>query len=185
MKSWGFDFGYELIDDGWKLAYPPPDPRLAELMRQVVATARVNQARLAAACAANTAADRRPCIMGRQTEALAARAVLRTMMIEATVRPTRPGRWDRIWEAGAGDRGPGTGVRGRAVDKAEREQQRPIRTLLQRVERAATAAAAADILSRRRHWHRRRQHRQRFWRRRHSGTGGPGRRRGRWCIRRR
>jgi hypothetical protein len=49
MKSWGFDFGYELIDDNWKLAYPPPDPRLAETMRQVVATARVNQARLAAA----------------------------------------------------------------------------------------------------------------------------------------
>ena len=31
MKSWGFDFGYELIDDDWKLAYPPPDPRLAEV----------------------------------------------------------------------------------------------------------------------------------------------------------
>jgi hypothetical protein len=49
MNSWGFDFGYELLDDGWKLAYPPPDPRLAEVMRQVVAAARVNQARLAAA----------------------------------------------------------------------------------------------------------------------------------------
>jgi hypothetical protein len=49
MKSWGFDFGYELVADGWKLAYPPPDPRLADVMRQVVAAARVNQARLAAA----------------------------------------------------------------------------------------------------------------------------------------
>ena len=28
MKSWGFDFGYELVGDDWKLAYPPPDPRL-------------------------------------------------------------------------------------------------------------------------------------------------------------
>ena len=28
MKSWGCDFGYELIGDDWKLAYPPPDPRL-------------------------------------------------------------------------------------------------------------------------------------------------------------
>jgi hypothetical protein len=49
MKSWGFDFGYELVDDGWKLAYPPPDPRLAETVRQVVASARASQARLAAA----------------------------------------------------------------------------------------------------------------------------------------
>ncbi len=49
MKSWGFDFGYELLDDGWKLAYPPPDPRLAEVVRQAVASARVEQARLAAA----------------------------------------------------------------------------------------------------------------------------------------
>jgi uncharacterized membrane protein YgcG len=48
MKSWGFDFGYELVDDNWKLAYPPPDPRLAETMRQVIATARADQARLIA-----------------------------------------------------------------------------------------------------------------------------------------
>ena len=49
MKSWGFDFGYELVDDGWKLAYPPPDKRLADVVRQVIASARVSQARLAAA----------------------------------------------------------------------------------------------------------------------------------------
>ncbi len=49
MKSWGFEFGYELVDDGWKLAYPPPDGRLAGVVRQVVASARVSQARLAAA----------------------------------------------------------------------------------------------------------------------------------------
>ena len=40
MKSWGFDFGYELVGDDWKLAYPPPDPRLVELLRQVIASAR-------------------------------------------------------------------------------------------------------------------------------------------------
>jgi hypothetical protein len=49
MKSWGSDFGYELIDKDWKLAYQPPDPRLADLVRQVVESARVSQARLAAA----------------------------------------------------------------------------------------------------------------------------------------
>ena len=49
MKSWGFDFGYELVEAGWKLAYPSPDPRLAEVVRQVVASARASQARLAAA----------------------------------------------------------------------------------------------------------------------------------------
>ena len=33
MKSWGCDFGYELIGDDWKLAYPSPDPRLADVFR--------------------------------------------------------------------------------------------------------------------------------------------------------
>jgi len=49
MKSWGSDFGYELIDKDWKLAYQPPDSRLADVVRQVVESARVSQARLAAA----------------------------------------------------------------------------------------------------------------------------------------
>ena len=30
MKSWGSEFGYELIGDDWKLHFPPPDPRLAQ-----------------------------------------------------------------------------------------------------------------------------------------------------------
>ncbi len=49
MKSWGGDFGYELVGDDWKLAYPPPDPRLADVVRQAIASARVSQARLIAA----------------------------------------------------------------------------------------------------------------------------------------
>lgn len=49
MKSWGFDFGYELVEGDWKLAYPPPDARLAEVVRQAVASARASQARLIAA----------------------------------------------------------------------------------------------------------------------------------------
>ena len=35
MKSWGGDFGYELIDDNWKLSFQPPDARLAESLKQV------------------------------------------------------------------------------------------------------------------------------------------------------
>jgi hypothetical protein len=49
MKSWGFDFGYELIGDDWKLAFPPSDLRLADVVRQAVSTARTTQARLVAA----------------------------------------------------------------------------------------------------------------------------------------
>ncbi len=49
MKSWGCDFGYELVDDDWKLAYPPPDPRLIEVVRQAIGSARINQERLIAA----------------------------------------------------------------------------------------------------------------------------------------
>ena len=49
MKSWGSDFGYELIGDDWKLAYQPPDPRLAEVVRQAIASARVDQEQLIAA----------------------------------------------------------------------------------------------------------------------------------------
>ena len=49
MTSWGSDFGYELIGDDWNLAFQPPDPRLAQVVRQVVASARMSRARLAAA----------------------------------------------------------------------------------------------------------------------------------------
>ncbi len=49
MKSWGGDFGYELIGDDWKLAFQPPDPRLADIFRQVIAVGRDSEARLAAA----------------------------------------------------------------------------------------------------------------------------------------
>ncbi len=49
MKSWGCDFGYELIGDNWKLAYPPPNPQMTEVVHQAVASARINQERLIAA----------------------------------------------------------------------------------------------------------------------------------------
>jgi hypothetical protein len=40
LDSWGSEFGYELVGADWKLKFPEPDPRLAELTRQVVAEAR-------------------------------------------------------------------------------------------------------------------------------------------------
>jgi hypothetical protein len=49
MRSWGCDFGYELIGNDWKLAYPPPNPQLIEVVRQAIASARINQQRLIAA----------------------------------------------------------------------------------------------------------------------------------------
>ncbi|MCE9546299.1 MAG: hypothetical protein K8T25_12365 [Planctomycetia bacterium] len=33
LTSWGDDFGYELVDDEWKLKYPPADPQLAEAVQ--------------------------------------------------------------------------------------------------------------------------------------------------------
>lgn len=49
MKSWASEFGYELIGEDWKLDYESADPRLAEVIRSAVDTARVRQRRLAAA----------------------------------------------------------------------------------------------------------------------------------------
>ncbi len=49
IVSWASDFGYELIDDDWEMAFPLPDPNLAASVEQVVATARARQTRLATA----------------------------------------------------------------------------------------------------------------------------------------
>jgi len=49
MKSWGPEFGYELIDEGWKLDFPKPDPELARVLHQAVQSARAGQQRLMAA----------------------------------------------------------------------------------------------------------------------------------------
>lgn len=49
MKTWAWDFGYELIGQDWKLDFQPPDPVLAEEVRLAVQTARVRQRRLIAA----------------------------------------------------------------------------------------------------------------------------------------
>ncbi len=49
MKSWGSEFGYELIGDDWRLEFPPPDLELAEAARRAVEAARRRRDRLAAA----------------------------------------------------------------------------------------------------------------------------------------
>ena len=49
MKSWGSEFGYELINADWQLKYPPPDPNLAKSVAQAVFLARQEHARLIAA----------------------------------------------------------------------------------------------------------------------------------------
>jgi hypothetical protein len=40
LESYGGDFGYELIDADWKLAFPPPDPHLAHVQRLAADEAR-------------------------------------------------------------------------------------------------------------------------------------------------
>ena len=49
MKSWASDFGYELIGQDWELDFHPPDPNLANEVRQAVTTARLRQKQLIAA----------------------------------------------------------------------------------------------------------------------------------------
>lgn len=44
-----FDLGFELVEDDWKLKFPPPDPQLAALQQQTLEQARVRQQVLAAA----------------------------------------------------------------------------------------------------------------------------------------
>jgi hypothetical protein len=49
IKSWDSDFGYELIGEDWKLAYPVPDQMLKEVQASAVEEGRHYQVRLAAA----------------------------------------------------------------------------------------------------------------------------------------
>jgi len=49
IESWGDDFGYELIDADWELAFPAADPELARIEQEAVETARRRRAELALA----------------------------------------------------------------------------------------------------------------------------------------
>ncbi len=48
MQNWQHEFGYELISDDLKLAYPRPQPALAQQLRKTIKTARSRQQALAA-----------------------------------------------------------------------------------------------------------------------------------------
>ncbi|MCR4412939.1 MAG: hypothetical protein NUV77_11020 [Thermoguttaceae bacterium] len=47
MKSWGAEFGYELVGSDWNLRYPQPDPELNLVVQKAVAAARTEQRQLA------------------------------------------------------------------------------------------------------------------------------------------
>ncbi|MEX0643396.1 MAG: hypothetical protein WD468_11875 [Pirellulales bacterium] len=49
IESWDAEFGYELIDNDWKLEYPASNPLLAELEHQAVQFSRTRQQMLVAA----------------------------------------------------------------------------------------------------------------------------------------
>ena len=46
IKSWGADFGYELIDSDWKVEFPQKNPELAQIMQRAVDEARARQKQL-------------------------------------------------------------------------------------------------------------------------------------------
>ncbi len=52
MKSWGAEFGYELVGSDWNLRYPQPDPELNVVVQKAVAAARSEQRQLAMLLAA-------------------------------------------------------------------------------------------------------------------------------------
>lgn len=51
LKSWGPEFGYELIGSDWPLRFPPADPQLATAVNQAVAAARRERRQLAVVAA--------------------------------------------------------------------------------------------------------------------------------------
>ena len=75
MKSWGSEFGYELINQDWQLKYPPPDPVLGRLVQQAVALARLEHARLIAAAPTSMASDLAAAVIARPQAREAATAV--------------------------------------------------------------------------------------------------------------
>ncbi len=47
LRSWGSEFGYELVEQDWNLKYPPEDPGLAKAEQEAVQRARQRQVQLA------------------------------------------------------------------------------------------------------------------------------------------
>ena len=49
LTSWGSEFGYEFVDQDWKLEYPPGDPELLALTKAAAEDARQRQRLMARA----------------------------------------------------------------------------------------------------------------------------------------
>ncbi len=101
LRSWDSEFGYELVDDEWKLDYPKPDPKLAGAVTKAAVEARQREA-LAAAAA--------PRLRGRQTRTVGSSPTGRGMVRQEVVEGPRPRRGG--FDAGFGprpgsDSGPG------------------------------------------------------------------------------
>ncbi|MCI0358582.1 MAG: hypothetical protein L0211_08870, partial [Planctomycetaceae bacterium] len=47
LETWGADFGYELIEQDWKLAYPQAEPQLASRQQEAIVLARQQMEKLA------------------------------------------------------------------------------------------------------------------------------------------
>ena len=118
IQSWGSDFGYQLIDEDWDLAFPPRDPALAEVERRAVEESRERLAWLA---------QKRPARAARPVEQY--RAATTRGGVVSSSGPSLLGdqsRWD--WSrqqvakgggggdgAGNGSGGPGAAANGQAV----------------------------------------------------------------------
>lgn len=68
MTSWGSEFGYEMVDEEWSLAFPPPDPELARALRKAVEDARRRQALLALSAPRRMRAHQRPLFRATPTK---------------------------------------------------------------------------------------------------------------------
>ncbi|MBX3415321.1 MAG: hypothetical protein KF708_21740 [Pirellulales bacterium] len=60
LKSWQSEFGYELVEEDWELAFPTPDVQLAQIEQRAVDSARQQLAQLAVAVPRTYGRDTRP-----------------------------------------------------------------------------------------------------------------------------
>lgn len=69
LQSWGSEFGYELIDEDWELAYQAPDPALEAVERRAVESARERLRQLAMAVPGSYGRETRPSFAAPPPEA--------------------------------------------------------------------------------------------------------------------
>lgn len=107
IASWGSDFGYQLVDEDWELAFPPRDAALAEAERLAIDEARRRLEWLANVRAARSRGPR---------QAVQYRASNSRGGIEVEGGPSvlgDPSRWDWSEQSASGDGERGGGVFGR------------------------------------------------------------------------